>query len=44
MYCLLMIILKGHEYIFLEINMIFLVSLRSLMISWKIKLVGRLRY
>jgi hypothetical protein len=37
----LMIILEGHGYIFLELNLRFLVSLRSLNLSWKIRLVGR---
>ena len=35
----LMIILKGHMYIFSEVNLRYLVDLRSLKLPWRIKLV-----
>jgi hypothetical protein len=38
-----MIILGGHGYILLKLNLRFLVSLKSLNLSWKIIIVGRLR-
>ena len=40
----LLIIQEGHGCILLEVNMMFLIDLRRLRLSWKIRLVGRLRF